>query len=220
MAENLVDSVGIRPVCHTRILLPHAEALTGDVANLALGTLDGEEPLVFPRSACDDGRRHGHVGVILNLANADVENLKLKFLLARSDVAALLNDLREGEAIGDGFFARDEVDVLIEMQEALGLLDAIVLDKIDGRALAVDGNGLRQVKIAVDDRTIQKRRGIACVCAFGIDLGRVDREIAATASRIYALERDLCAALNGQIAACPQAGIRSRGRLDRAAINR
>ena len=106
------------------------------------------------------------------------------------------------------------------MQEALGLLDAIVLDKIDGRALAVDGNGLRQVEITVNDGVIRERGDILHVCVLGIDLGRVDCEIAATASRFYALERDLCAALNGQIAACPQAGIRSRGRLDRAAINR
>ena len=106
------------------------------------------------------------------------------------------------------------------MQEALGLLDAIMFDEVDSRALAVDGNGLRQVKIVVDDRAIRKRGDILHVCVLGIDLGRVDCEIAATASRFYALKRDLCAALNGQIAACPQAGIRSRGRLDRAAINR
>ena len=141
------------------------------------------------------------------MANADVENLKLKFLLARSDVAALLNDLREGEAIGDGFLTCDEVDVLIEMQEALGLLDTIVLDKIDGRALAVDGNGLRQVKIVVNDKAIRKRGDIACVCAFGIDLGRVDCEIAGATSRICTVEHDLCAALDGQIAARPQGRI-------------
>lgn len=141
------------------------------------------------------------------MANADVENLKLKFLLARSDVAALLNDLREGEAIGDGFLTCDEVDVLIEMQEALGLLDTIVLDKIDGRALAVDGNGLRQVKIAVDGEAIKERGGVLCVGVLGIDLGSVDCEIAGATSRICTVEHDLCTALDGQIAARPQGRI-------------
>ena len=47
MAENLVDSIGVSPVCHTRILLAHAEALASDIANLALGALNGEEPLVL-----------------------------------------------------------------------------------------------------------------------------------------------------------------------------
>ena len=220
MAENLVDSVGIGPVGYSRILLAHAEALAGDVANLALGTLNGEETLVLLFAIRNNARRHGHVGVILNLTNADVENLKLKFLLARSDIATLLNDLREGEAIGDGFLTCDEMDVLIEVQEALGLFDAIMFDEVDGRAFAIDGNGLRQVEIIVDDRAIRKRRDIACVCAFSIDLGRADCEIAVAASRIYALERDLCAAFDGQIAACPQAGIRSRGRLYGTAINR
>ena len=187
MAENLVDSVGISPVCHTRILLAHAEALTGDVANLALGTLDGKDTLVFSRSVGGDGRRHDHVGVILNLANANIENLKLKLLLTRRDVATLLNDLCEGEAVGNRFLARDEVDVLIEMQEALCLLDAIVLDEVDGRALVVDDNGMRQVKIAVDDRAIKERGDIIRVGVLGIDLGRVDCEIAGAASRIYAL---------------------------------
>ena len=93
------------------------------------------------------------------------------------------------------------------MQEALGLLDAIVLDKIDGRAFAIDGNGLRQVKIVVDDRAIRKRGDIACVCAFGIDLGRVDCEIAGATSRICTVEHDLCTALDGQIAARPQGRI-------------
>ena len=220
MAENLVDSVGISPVCHTRILLTHAETLTGDVANLTLGTLNGKHALVFPRSACGDGRRHGHVGVILNPTDTDVENLKLKFLLARSDVAALLNDLREGEAIGDGFLARDEMDVLIEMQEVLGLLDAIMFDEIDGRALAVNGNGPRQVKISIDDRTIEKRGDIIRVYVLGIDFGRIDCEIAAAASRICAVERDLCATLNGQITACPQGRIHGRTRLHGTAVNR
>ena len=112
------------------------------------------------------------------------------------------------------------MDILVEMQEALGLFGAIVLDEVDGRAFAIDSNSLRQVKIAVDGGTIKECGDIIRAGVLGIDLGRVDRESAATTRRIYAAERDLCAAFDGQIAACPQGRIHGRSRLDGTAVNR
>ena len=112
------------------------------------------------------------------------------------------------------------MNILVEMQEALCLFGAIMLDEVDSRALAIDSNSLRQVKIAVDDRAIKECGDIIRVGVLGIDLGRVDREIAATTSRIYAVERDFCAALDGQIAVCPQGRIHGRSRLDGTAVNR
>lgn len=84
------------------------------------------------------------------MTNADVEDLELEFLRSRCDVAALLNDLCEGEGIGGRFLAGNEVDVLVEIQEAFGLLGAVVLDEIDGRALVIDGDGVCQVEIVAD----------------------------------------------------------------------
>ena len=95
-----------------------------------------------------------------------------------------------------------------------------MLDEIDGRAFAIDSDGMRQVEITVNDGVIRERGDIIHACVLGIDLSRADCKIASTASRIYAGERDLCAALDGQIAACPQSGIGGRGRLGRAAVNR
>ena len=151
MAEDLVNGVGISPVRPARVLLAHAETLAGYIANLALRTLNSEEALVFTRAIRGNGCRHGYIGVILNLANADVEDFELEFLRLRCDVAALLNDLCEGEGIGGRLLAGNEVDVLVEMQEALGLLGAVVLDEIDGRAFAINGDGVRQVVITADD---------------------------------------------------------------------
>lgn len=115
IAEDLVNGVGISPVRHARVLLAHAEALAGYVANLALRTLNGEKTLVFTRAIRGNGRRYGYVGVILDLANADVEDFELEFLRLRCDVAALLNDFREGEGISGRLLVGNEVDVLVEM---------------------------------------------------------------------------------------------------------
>lgn len=166
IAEDLVNGVGISPVRHARVLLAHAEALAGYVANLALRTLNGEKALVFARAIRGNVRRYGYVGIILDLVNADVEDLELEFLRLRRDVAALLNDLCEGEGIGGRLLAGNEVDVLVEIQEALSLLGAVVLDEIDGRTLAIDGDGGRQVEIVADGGVVEKIAGMFSTLVF------------------------------------------------------
>ena len=220
IAEDLVNGVGIRPVRHARVLLAHAETLAGYVANLALRALDGEKALVFACAIRSDGCRYGYVGVILNLANADVEDFELEFLRLRCDVAAFLNDFREGEGIGGRLLAGNEVDVLVEMQEVFGLLGAVVLDEVDGCAFAINGDGGRQVVIVANGEVVKERRNIVIVSVLGVDFGCVDHEFAVAARGVFAVERNVCVLANGQVAARPQGGIGGRGRLDGAAANR
>lgn len=219
VAEDLVDGVGVGPVRHARVLLAHVETLAGYVANLALRTLDGEKLLVFARAIRSDGCRHGYVGVILNLANADVEDFELEFLRLRRDVAALLNDFREGEGISGRLLAGNEVDVLVEMQEAFGLLGAVVLDEVDGRAFAINGDGVRQVVIVANGEAVKERRNIFIVSVLGVDFRCVDREVAIAARGVFAVERNVRIIANSQVASRPQGGIGGRGRLDGAAAN-
>lgn len=203
IAEDLVNGVGISPVRHARVLLAHAETLAGYVANLALRTLNGEKALVFARAIRGNVRRYGYVGIILDLANADVEDLELEFLRLRCDVAALLNDLCEGEGIGGRLLAGNEVDVLVEIQEALSLLGAVVLDEVDGRTLAIDGDGVRQVEIVADGGVVEDCRNVFYVGVLGVDFGSVDREVAFATRGVFAVERDVCVAANDQVAARP-----------------
>lgn len=203
IAEDLVNGVGISPVRHARVLLAHAEALAGYVANLALRTLNGEKALVFARAIRGNVRRYGYVGIILDLANADVEDLELEFLRLRCDVAALLNDLCEGEGIGGGFLAGNEVDVLVEMQEALGLLGAVVLDEVDGRALAINGDGVGQAEIVADGEVVGDCRNVFFVGILGVDFSCVDREVAFATRGVFAVERDVRISANDQVAARP-----------------
>lgn len=220
VAEDVVDGVGISPVRHARVLLAYAETLAGYVANLALRTLNGEKTLVLARAIRGNGCRYGYVGVILNLANADVENLELEFLNSRCDVAALLNDLCEGEGIGGRLLAGYEVDVLVEIQEALCLLGAVILDEVDGRTLAIDGDGVGQAEIFADGEVLEDCRNVIFVGVLGVDFGRVDREAAVATGGVFSVERDVCVAANGQVADRPQGGIGGGGRLDGGAANR
>ena len=220
MAEDLVNGVGVGPVRHARVLLAYAETLAGYVANLALRTLNGEKALVFTRAIRSDGRRHGYIGVILNLANADVEDFELEFLRLRCDVAAFLNDFREGEGISGRLLAGNEVDVLVERQEALGLLGAVVLDEVDGCAFVINGDGVRQVVIVADGGVVEDCRNVFYVGVLGVDFRCVDREVAMAARGVFAVERNVRIIANSQVASRPQGGIGGRGRLDGAAANR
>ena len=83
------------------------------------------------------------------------------------------------------------------------MLDAVVLDEVDGRAFAIIGDGVRQVIIAADDGAVRERRNVFIVSVFGIDFRCVDREVAIAARGVFAVERDMRVAANRQVAARP-----------------
>ena len=112
------------------------------------------------------------------------------------------------------------MDVLVEIQEALCLLGAVILDEVDGRALAIDGDGVGQAEIFADGEAIEKCRDVFVVGVFGIDFGRVDREAAVATGGVFSIERDVCVAANGQVADRPQGAIGGGGRMDGGAANR
>lgn len=73
------------------------------------------------------------------------------------------------------------MDVLVEIQEAFGLLGAVVLDEVDGRTLAIDGDGVRQVEIVADGGVVEDCRNVFYVGVLGVDFSGVDREVALAA---------------------------------------
>ena len=52
------------------------------------------------------------------------------------------------------------MDVLVEIQEAFGLLGAVVFDEVDGRAFAIDGDGVGQVEIVADGGVVGDCRNV------------------------------------------------------------
>ena len=75
VAEDLVYGIRIGPVCNASVLFTYAKAFSRYVAQLAFRTLDGEGAFVASFAICGNVGRYGYVAVILNLANANVEDL-------------------------------------------------------------------------------------------------------------------------------------------------
>ena len=99
-------------------------------------------------------------------------------------------------------------------------LGAVVLDEVDGRTLAIDGDGVGQVEIVADDGVFEDCRNVFYVGVLGVDFGSVDREVAFAASGVFPVECDMGIAADGQVADRPQGGIGGGGRLDGGAANR
>ena len=78
-----------------------------------------------------------------------------------------------------------------------------MLDEVDGRTLAIDGDGVRQVEIVADGGVVEDCRNVFYVGVLGVDFGSVDREVAIAARGVFAVERDVCVAANDQVAARP-----------------
>lgn len=78
-----------------------------------------------------------------------------------------------------------------------------MLDEVDGRAFAIDGDGVGQVEIVADGGVVGDCRNVFYVGILGVDFSGVDREVALAASGVFAVERDVRIAANGQVAARP-----------------
>ena len=148
-----------------------------------------------------------------------MEDLQLKLLLTRSNVATLHNPFLKGEAIRNNRVARGEVDVLVQVEIALSRLNAIVFDKINRCAFAINGNGGLQRVVVQNNGVISDCRNIFLIRVLRINVNQTNPERSVAARRIHTGKLNFRATIDGEVASCPNGRILGRHSLNAAAVD-